>query len=130
MSDDFFTQPIEGPITSLCVYCLREFTAPTAADSVDALVLHQLKAHNQRAPLSVERDLLALTGPPGVMVTERPKFDWPEDTQLRSAIMQALGAASMCWENPEGAGEFLPERAIAIGDALEEFVRRWRRNLS
>lgn len=56
-------------------------------------------------------------------MTGEPRFNWPDDMPLRSAIMQALGAASMCWENPEGAGRFFPERAILVGDELEAFVR-------
>lgn len=33
-------------------------------------------------------------------------------------VMQALGAASMCWEHPERAGVFQDGRAKAIGDAM------------
>jgi len=34
------------------------------------------------------------------------------------AVMQAIGAASVCWENPAGGGVFDSERAAAIGDEL------------
>ena len=37
---------------------------------------------------------------------------------LASAVFQALGAASVCWEKPEGAGIFDSTRAREIGDAL------------
>ncbi len=38
----------------------------------------------------------------------------------------AIGAASMCWENPASAGEFKSTRAAALSDALFEFLRmRW-----
>lgn len=33
-------------------------------------------------------------------------------------VFEALGAASVCWETPGGAGEFLSERAAAIGAEL------------
>lgn len=33
-------------------------------------------------------------------------------------IFEALGAASMCWDNPGGAGEFLSRRASEIGHKL------------
>lgn len=47
---------------------------------------------------------------------------------LRNAVMQALGAASMCWEYPSEAGIFDPDRAIKIGEALlskisEDYIR-------
>lgn len=38
----------------------------------------------------------------------------------RSLVMQALGAASVCWDYPEGAGTFRAERAKEIGEALLE----------
>ena len=34
------------------------------------------------------------------------------------AVYQALGAASVCWEDPGGAGIFQSERAGQIGQAL------------
>lgn len=33
-------------------------------------------------------------------------------------VFEAMGAASMCWEHPEGAGLFLSERAAGIGHGL------------
>lgn len=33
-------------------------------------------------------------------------------------IMQAVGEASMCWANIEGAGVFESEQAKQVGDAL------------
>jgi len=40
---------------------------------------------------------------------------------LEEFIGQAVGAASMCWENPEGAGAFDSTRAQQI---VEEIMRR------
>lgn len=37
---------------------------------------------------------------------------------LVEAVFQALGAASMCWENIQAAGEFNSERATVIGQAV------------
>lgn len=42
---------------------------------------------------------------------------------LEAAVFQALGAASVCWETPEGAGVFESTRAKEIGDALIAFIR-------
>ena len=50
------------------------------------------------------------------------RFNWPDDTPLNEAILQALGAASMCWSNPEGAGVFQPDQAIKIGEELAAFI--------
>lgn len=41
---------------------------------------------------------------------------------LESAVFQALGAASACWDNLEGAGVFQSERARAIGEELLERI--------
>lgn len=38
----------------------------------------------------------------------------------REAVFEALGAASACWSNLEGAGVFDAERAGRIGDDLLE----------
>lgn len=43
--------------------------------------------------------------------TERPEG-------LETLVFEALGAASACWENLEGAGVFQSDQAKAIGDAL------------
>jgi hypothetical protein len=42
---------------------------------------------------------------------------------LESAVFQALGAASMCWENLSRTGIFQAERAREIGDALLERIK-------
>lgn len=41
---------------------------------------------------------------------------------LESAVFQALGAASTCWENLSGTGIFNDRRAVAIGRALLEEI--------
>lgn len=38
---------------------------------------------------------------------------------LDELIFQALGAASMCWEDPGAAGIFDSERAKVIGEAVK-----------
>jgi hypothetical protein len=48
---------------------------------------------------------------------------------LATAVFQALGAASACWDNLEGAGVFESERARAVGDALLAFLREQERPL-
>lgn len=37
---------------------------------------------------------------------------------IEDAVMRAMGAASMCWENLEGAGVFESERCKTIGEEL------------
>jgi hypothetical protein len=50
------------------------------------------------------------------------RFEWTEGTSLRQAVFEALGAASVCWENIEDAGVFQSDIAIEIGNELVEFV--------
>lgn len=42
---------------------------------------------------------------------------------LEELVFQALGAASVCWETPEGAGVFDSTRAKAVGDELVARIR-------
>lgn len=44
----------------------------------------------------------------------------PRDNALpmREVIAEAVGAASMCWENPEGAGLFDEKRATEVIDGV------------
>lgn len=41
---------------------------------------------------------------------------------IRDAVMQALGAASTCWEDLSGTGVFQSARAQEIGERLLEFI--------
>lgn len=50
------------------------------------------------------------------------RFEWNEDTEILSAVFQALGGASVCWEHPEGAGVFNEQLAREIGFELIEFL--------
>jgi len=56
--------------------------------------------------------------------TTKPfEFQWGSDgPSLSAAVYQALGAASSCWENLADAGEFQSTRALAIGEALMEYI--------
>lgn len=45
------------------------------------------------------------------------------DMRIRSAVFQALGAASVCWECMDGTGIFQSDRALAIGEALLDVLR-------
>jgi hypothetical protein len=42
---------------------------------------------------------------------------------LESAVGQAVGAASMCWEHVDRAGVFDDQRARAVADALLAYLR-------
>lgn len=53
------------------------------------------------------------------------QFAFEPGADMESMIFQAIGAASMCWSNPSGAGEFQSERAEAIGVALLARVRTY-----
>jgi hypothetical protein len=45
-----------------------------------------------------------------------------EELTLATAVFQALGAVSTCWETLEGAGAFQSERAKQIGETLIEHI--------
>lgn len=47
-----------------------------------------------------------------------------EELTLEEILFQALGAASVCWEHPEGAGIFDSDRAKEVGVALLREVNR------
>lgn len=50
-----------------------------------------------------------------------------EADSMEEAIGLAIGAASVCWENPGGAGVFESGRAAAISAGLLELVRGYVR---
>lgn len=53
-----------------------------------------------------------------------------EDAEtLEELVFQAIGAASTCWENLEGAGIFRATRAKALGDELLERLRERENSL-
>lgn len=54
------------------------------------------------------------------------EFDLEEDgtLPLETAVFQALGAASVCWDSMDGTGVFQSERAKEIGDALIAKIRK------
>jgi hypothetical protein len=58
------------------------------------------------------------------MTTEPIFTEWQIDTPVHEAIFEALGAASVCWSTPEGAGVFDSERAKQIGDELLDLLKR------
>lgn len=77
-------------------------------------------------PPSMVTDILSDMQNEGIVFRERPeeaKFDF-SDIPLEEAVFQALGAASACWDNLEGAGVFESDRAKAIGDALMARIRQ------
>jgi hypothetical protein len=51
-------------------------------------------------------------------------FNWDITTPVHEIIPQAIGAASMCWEHPEGAGVFDSERASEIGEELLDILKK------
>lgn len=63
----------------------------------------------------------------GVAASSRP-FQFVqhhgEELTLQEILYQALGAASLCWREPTGAGAFDSRRALEIGEALEREVDR------
>lgn len=64
-----------------------------------------------------KRDRENLTARPGRFVLE-------DDLTPMQAALQAMGAASMCWENPGGAGIFDAEQASRIAQELVSWLRR------
>lgn len=59
---------------------------------------------------------------PESVITERI-FDWTVATDIETAVFEALGAASVCWESMEGTGVFNSTRCKQIGDELVEYFR-------
>lgn len=56
----------------------------------------------------------------------KPKsiLDLTVSTTLEEAVFMALGAASVCWDNPGGgSGVFHSERAKQIGEELIEYFK-------
>jgi len=51
-----------------------------------------------------------------------PIMHYDPQTPLRSAVMQALGTASMCWDPPP-TGVFDSRQAAAIGEELCDLLR-------
>lgn len=64
------------------------------------------------------RTAMAISGEPFTFVRSSDA-----DITLSEAIGQALGAASMCWEHPEGAGTFDSERAGRIFAELYKLIQ-------
>ena len=52
-----------------------------------------------------------------------PDLRGDETDPLASAVQQAIGTASMCWEHPAGAGEFDSSQAAWVADGLLAFLR-------
>ena len=50
--------------------------------------------------------------------------------QLETAVFEALGAASTCWETPDGAGEFQSDRANQIGKELMAKIDQYVKEVS
>lgn len=53
------------------------------------------------------------------------RFEAGESTDpltLEALIFQGVGAASVCWTTPEGAGIFDSEQAKAIGDDMLDWI--------
>lgn len=50
-------------------------------------------------------------------------FDWTTSTEIETAVFQAIGAASVCWEDVDRAGVFDSTRAEQIGKELIEYFK-------
>lgn len=53
-------------------------------------------------------------------------WDAKPPRDLEEAVGQAIGAGSVCWEDPGGAGVFQSDRASQIVDELVEWIRNHR----
>jgi hypothetical protein len=56
--------------------------------------------------------------PRDIKMTTDVGFDFSDVHDLHNAVYQSIGAASVCWENPGGAGVFDSTRAAALGEGL------------
>jgi len=69
------------------------------------------------------------SSPPNEPNKLAPDYQWaptiPDNDRdsLRTAIFQAIGSGSMCWENIDKAGVFLSDDAMRIGDGLHKWIR-------
>lgn len=50
-----------------------------------------------------------------------PIFGEDEEPNLRAAVFQALGTASLCW-SPPPTGQFDTEQAIWVGEGLLRYI--------
>lgn len=50
-------------------------------------------------------------------------FDWTTLTPIETAVGEAIGAVSACWENLSGAGIFESTRAKQIVDELVAYIK-------
>ncbi len=48
-----------------------------------------------------------------------------ECTTLEEAVYQAVGAASVCWDNIQGAGVFDDRQATQVAEDLLAAIRQW-----
>ena len=46
-----------------------------------------------------------------------------EPFTIEDAVYQTIGAASVCWDNPGGAGVFESDRARELGRNLMRFIQ-------
>lgn len=53
------------------------------------------------------------------------KFEFDRADSIESAVFQALGAASTCWESLDNTGIFQSDRAKEIGEELLAFIRAY-----
>lgn len=49
-------------------------------------------------------------------------FDFSDVNDVRTAVYQTIGAASVCWENLAGAGVFESTRAAQLGEGLVNWL--------
>ena len=55
----------------------------------------------------------------------QPSFAPDEKPNLASAVYQAVGAGSMCWENVRDAGRYQSEQAAWVGTGLLAWLEAW-----
>jgi hypothetical protein len=56
------------------------------------------------------------------MAGDRWSFD-QEPESLEQAVQIAVGGASACWDNLEGAGVFRSDRALEVSEALTGWIK-------
>lgn len=52
-----------------------------------------------------------------------PHFSEDEEPNIEGAVYQALGAASVCWENTSGTGIFQSDEVTRIAEGLLRFIQ-------
>jgi hypothetical protein len=93
-------------------------TTPAAEPTPEA-PFDPLAAFRTEPQLATTPDVVPETDAPAIVFDVDPDTDDP----LAAIVHQAVGAASVCWEKPQGAGVFDDVKARDVADSLLYVLR-------